>query len=73
MIPKLDKLAYSIPNFAEAVDLSVTTIRLAIAQGELKVGYPTKSARKPVIEKDEGVRWLRSLPSDPQEAERKAG
>jgi len=64
MTPTLDKLAYSIPNFADAVDLSVTTIRLAIDRGELKVGYPTQSARKPVIERDEGVRWLKTLPSE---------
>jgi hypothetical protein len=71
MTTTLDKLAYSIPNFAEAVDLSVTTIRLAIDRGELKCGYPTP--RKPVITKAEGERWLASLPSDKQELEKKAG
>jgi hypothetical protein len=53
------KLAYSIPNFAKAVDLSVTTIREAIDRSELIPSYPAKM--KPIITREEGLRWLRSL------------
>lgn len=60
--PTLDKLAYSIPNFAKAVDLSETTLKLAIDAGELIPVYPAK--RKPLITKQEGERWLQSLPAE---------
>ncbi|UXZ57050.1 hypothetical protein [Curtobacterium sp. Arg-1] len=60
----LEKLAYSIPNFATAVDLSVDTIRKAIDSGDLIPAYPTKAGRKPIISKTEGERWLASLPSE---------
>lgn len=60
--PVLDKLAYSIPNFAKAVDLSVTTVREAIQSGDLVASYPAKM--KPLITKAEGERWLASLPSE---------
>lgn len=57
------KLAYSIPNFAKAVDLSETTIRGAIRRSELIPCYPAKM--KPIITREEGIRWLRSLRSEP--------
>jgi hypothetical protein len=60
--PVLDKLAYSIPNFARAVDLSETTVKLAITSGDLIPVYPAK--RKPLITKQEGERWLQSLPAE---------
>ncbi len=60
----LEKLAYSIPNFATAVDLSVDTIRKAIDSGDLIPAYPTKAGRKPIITKKELERWLASLPSE---------
>ncbi|WIE69215.1 hypothetical protein [Curtobacterium sp. MCLR17_054] len=59
-----DRLAYSIPNFANAVDLSVDTIRKAIDNGDLIPSYPTKAGRKPIIMQEEGLRWLRSLPQE---------
>ncbi|MCT9620735.1 hypothetical protein [Curtobacterium sp. C2H10] len=59
-----DRLAYSIPNFATAVDLSVDTIRKAIDSGDLIPAYPTKAGRKPIITREEGLRWLRSLPQE---------
>ncbi|HEY4267564.1 MAG TPA: hypothetical protein VGM94_05165 [Galbitalea sp.] len=65
IIPVLDKLAYSIPNFAEAVDLSVTTIRDHIDAGNLVPSYPNS---KPIITRAEGERWLRSLPAEKQTA-----
>lgn len=60
----LDQLAYSIPNFAKAVDLSVSLVRQAIDNGDLVPAYVNS---KPLITRSEGERWLRSLP-----AERKA-
>lgn len=60
---QLDKLAYSIPNFAKAVDLSVSTIYAAIQANELVPVYPAK--RKPIIPREEGLRWLRALPAEP--------
>lgn len=58
----LDQLAYSIPNFAKAVDLSVSSIYEAINSNELVPVYPTK--RKPLISRAEGERWLQSLPAE---------
>lgn len=57
----LDQLAYSIPNFAKAVDLSVSAIYEAIKANELVPAYPN---RKPLITREEGVRWLQSLPAE---------
>ena len=57
-----DRLAYSIPNFAKAVDLSVTTVREAIKRGDLVASYPAKM--KPIVTREEGIRWLRSLRSE---------
>jgi hypothetical protein len=57
---QLDKLAYSIPNFAKAVDLSETTVREAINKGDLIPSYPAR--KKPIIPTDEAKRWLAALP-----------
>ena len=57
----LDKLAYSIPNFAAAVDLSVEKIRQHIERGELVASYVDS---KPLIMQEEGLRWLRARPSE---------
>lgn len=57
----LDKLAYSIPSFAAAVDLSVQQVRNHIAANEL---VPSYSGSKPLILREEGERWLRTLPSE---------
>ena len=57
----LDKLAYSIPNFAKAVDMSVEAVRQQIRDGKLVVGYPNS---KPIISRTEGERWLKALPSE---------
>lgn len=59
--PVLDKLAYSIPNFAAAVDLSVEKVRQHIARGEL---FATYVDSKPLIMREEGERWLRSRPTE---------
>ena len=60
----LEKLAYSIPNFAKAVDLSVDTIRKAIDSNDLLVVYPTAAGKKPLITKKEGEAWLDNLPNE---------
>jgi hypothetical protein len=60
----LDKLAYSIPNFAKAVDLSVDTIRKAIDKNDLLVVYPTAAGKKPLITRKEGEAWLDNLPNE---------
>ncbi|TCU86487.1 hypothetical protein EDF48_102148 [Curtobacterium sp. PhB191] len=64
--PPVEQLAYSIPSFAKAVDLSETTIREAIKRSELVPSYPAKM--KPIITREEGHRWLRSLPDEPPQA-----
>lgn len=59
--PTLDKLAYTIPNFADAVDLGIEKIRQHIARGELVPSYVDS---KPLIMREEGERWLRSRPAE---------
>lgn len=59
--PVLNKLAYSIPAFAEACDLSIEKIRQHIDRGELVRTYVDS---KPLIMREEGERWLRSRPSE---------
>ena len=55
------KLAYSIPEAAEAIGQSTDTIRRAIASGYLGAKYPNS---KPIILADELESWLESLPSE---------
>jgi hypothetical protein len=55
------KAAYSIPNFALEVDLSVESIRIEIEAGRL---VPSYVRTKPLITAEEGLRWLRSLPPE---------
>lgn len=59
--PVLDKLAYSIPNFAKAVDLSVEKVRQHLVSGELVASYVDS---KPLIMREEGERWLRARPAE---------
>lgn len=59
--PELDKLAYSIPNFAKAVDLSVEKVRQHLVSGELVASYVDS---KPLIMREEGERWLRARPAE---------
>jgi hypothetical protein len=58
----LDKLAYLIPKLAEAVDLSVTTLREEIAKNNLIVSYPTAVGKKPIVTRKNAEAWLDSLP-----------
>jgi hypothetical protein len=64
-VPVLDRLAYSIPNFAAAVDLSVEQVRKHIARGDLTPSY---SGSKPLISREEGQRFLEALPAEPLKA-----
>ncbi len=59
--PTLDKIAYSLPNFAKAVDLSIEKIRQHIDRGELVPSYVDS---KPLIMREEGERWLRTRPNE---------
>lgn len=52
---------YSIPAFAAAVSLSAEKIRQHIRRGEL---VPSYVGAKPLIRKDEGLRWLATLPAE---------
>ena len=57
----MSKLAYSIPEAAEAIGQSTDTIRRAIAKGDLAVKYPNS---KPIVLASELGSWLESLPSE---------
>ncbi len=57
----LDKLAYSLGDFAAAVSMSGEFIRQQIVAGKLTPSY---AGSKPLIRKEEGERWLRSLPAE---------
>lgn len=59
--PKLDKLAYSMDEFASAVSLSKEFIRQQIVADKLTPSY---AGAKPLITREEGERWLRSLPPE---------
>ena len=54
--------AYSIAEFAGLVGLSAQTIRNLVQHGDLTVVYPTASQSKALITREEGLRWLASLP-----------
>lgn len=58
---RLDKLAYSLEEFADVVSLSYAQLLRHIARNEL---VPKYSGRKPLITRAEGERFLRSLPEE---------
>ncbi|OIH95242.1 hypothetical protein BIU90_02940 [Curtobacterium sp. MCBA15_001] len=60
-----ERLAYSLPAFADAVCLSVTTVKKAIDRGELLARYPTPAGRKPIVTREDGLRWLEELRTQP--------
>lgn len=59
--PKLDKLAYSLEEFAEVVSLSYAQLLRHIKRNEL---VPKYSGRKALITRTEGERFLRALPEE---------
>lgn len=54
--------AYTLNEWAEACGLGRTTIREHIDANNLVPSYPNS---KPIITLEEGLRWLRTLPSEP--------
>lgn len=56
------KLAYSLPEAAELVSISVTTLRAEIDGNRL---VPVYVGTKPVLTVWELRRWLRALPEEP--------
>lgn len=56
-------VAADIPGCATATGLSETTIREAIAAGDLVVRYGGKRATKPIVDAVELFTWIRSLPT----------
>lgn len=56
-----NKISYSLPALAEATGLSVDSIQKAIKRGDLVASY---FGTKPVVEEEEGVRWIKSLPTE---------
>jgi len=44
-----ERLAYSLQAFADAVCLSITTVRHAVAAGELVTSLPTPAGKKLII------------------------
>lgn len=56
-----DKFAYSVPAFAELVDMSPNAIRNEIKAGNL---VPSYVGVKPLIPRTEAERWLASLPTE---------
>jgi len=59
------KIAYTYEEAAEAVGVSVRSIRRLVANGDLCPRYPTS---KPVILATELEDWAESLPSEPRSA-----
>lgn len=57
----LDKLAYSIPSLAKAVDLSVQQVRNHINAGDI---VPSYSGSKPLIPLEEAKRFIENLPTE---------
>lgn len=55
--------AFTVAEFAKACGLGETTIREHIAANKLVLSYPTRT--KGIITLEEGLRWLRTLPSEP--------
>jgi hypothetical protein len=55
------RIAYSIPEAAEATGVSESSIRRAIASGDLIASYPTS---KPVIAYDVLVAWIANAPTE---------
>lgn len=56
-----ETLAYTLPQFAAAIGLSLSSIKIAIREGHLVPSYVNS---KPLISKKEGQRWLDSLPAE---------
>jgi predicted transcriptional regulator len=60
------RTAYTVAEWAAACGLGETTIRQHIEDGNLVPSYPTKT--KAIIPVEEGMRWLRTLPTEKPDA-----
>lgn len=56
-----DKISYSVRSLAAATELSVDSINKAIKDGDLVARY---FGTKPLIGRDEALRWFESLPDE---------
>jgi hypothetical protein len=61
-----ERPAYTVPEWAKACGLGETTIREHQADSRLLFRYPNR--RKPIVFVEDGVDWLRSLPTEPPAA-----
>lgn len=57
-----EPLAYSLPQLAAAVGISLAKLRQCIGRGEL---VPSYVGTKPIVTREEALRWLRCLPDEP--------
>ena len=64
-IAPAERLAYSMPAFADAVGVSIDTVRAAAQRGDLVVRYPTPAGRKPIITREDGLQWLEQMRTTP--------
>lgn len=58
-----DQIAYSVASAAAKVDRSVTTIKRAIASGDLRVRYLGQGRTRPSIAHDDLVAWVNAAPT----------
>lgn len=56
-----ETLAYTLPQFAAATGVSLSSIKIAIKEGAL---IPSYLKTKPLIAKSEGKRWIEALPAE---------
>lgn len=60
----VEKLAYSIAHAAEAMDVSLSTIRRAIDNNDLAAHYMGEKNGTVRIDADELKRWFKATPSE---------
>jgi len=59
-----ERIAYDIKTFAKLVCLGETTIDEAAKRGDLIRRYPTPAGGKPLIAREDGLNWIRTLPTE---------
>ena len=59
-----EKLAYSLAHAAEAIDVSLSTIRRAIDDNELPAHYIGEKKSTVRISADDLIRWFKSSPTE---------
>ena len=59
-----ERMAYDKDTLASLVCLGRTTIDEAVKRGDLIAVYPAK--KKPIVTREEALRWLATLPTEPQ-------